>query len=110
MHLPLLHIINAFKNFCIKFIQAGDTQKLYTPIKYLKIIERKKEKIKYSNKINLPAITDNIIENNKAFNILDNTDLYTALDINEQTDAKKNTSHKHHKKSLHKNNKKSIRH
>ena len=64
----------------------------------------KKGKFEYPNKINLPAIhqsqikrnitlrsitKNNIIENNKDFTILDNIDLYTALDINEETEAKK---------------------
>ena len=31
IHWPLLHITGAFKNFCIKFMETGDTQKLYTP-------------------------------------------------------------------------------
>ena len=83
----------------------------------------KKGKFEYPNKINLPAIHQsqttgnitlrsitkkNIIGNNNSFNIHNNTDLYTTLDINEQTEAK-NTSHKYHKKSIHKNSKKSIK-
>ena len=62
MHWPLLHMTVAFENFCNKFRQTGDTQKSYTPIKYLKIIEIKKGKFEYQKKINIPAIQ---ISNNK---------------------------------------------